>query len=55
MQSRTHSSSNPFSPGEHQHTGAATAPAAVQGVHCAKWDYKYNWTDNKALIRLLRL
>ena len=42
-------------PGERQHPRAATAPAAVRGARCDKWDYKYNWTDNKALIRLLRL
>jgi len=45
----------PLLPGEHQHPGAATTPAAVRGAHCDEWDYKYNWTDNKALIRLLRL
>lgn len=45
----------PLLPREHQHPGAATTPGAVRGAHCDEWDYKYNWTDNKALIRLLRL
>lgn len=45
----------PLLPRECQHTGVVTAAAAVLGAHCGEWDYKYNPTDNKALISMLKL
>lgn len=55
MQSNDPQLPHPLLPRERQHPGTATTLAAEQRARCNEWDYKYNWSDNKALIRLLRI